>query len=161
MWSFAAAPGSPPLPKETPLSGYLPGNPVPAEQSWMEPRQSTVPRRDGTELCVLPSEPRAQGSGNAPGGSQRPHKAVPNPCPCVAPNLPQKHLLSSASNALSVEGTLQKHSGTTTTTAEALMGHHHPACWSHTHPTQPWTLGPRVSQPSLVLEQEDRLPQER
>ena len=52
MWSFAAAPGSLPLPKETPLSGYLLGNPVPAERSWMEPRRSTVPDGDGTEPHV-------------------------------------------------------------------------------------------------------------
>lgn len=62
MWSFAAAPGSLPLLKETPLSGYLPGNPVPAEWSWMEPRQSAVLHENRTELCVplLSHMPRAQ-----------------------------------------------------------------------------------------------------
>lgn len=68
MWSFAAAPGSLPLPKETPLSGYLPGNPVPAERRWMEPRWNVVPHRDGLEPCVPWAEHQAQGSGDAQGG---------------------------------------------------------------------------------------------
>lgn len=91
MWSFAAAPGSLPLLKETPLSGYLPGNPVPAEWSWMEPRLSTVLHGNRTEMCVPPLShmPRVRAM---PVG---PHKAVPNPCPCIALNLPQKHLFSS------------------------------------------------------------------
>ena len=121
MWSFAAAPGSPPLPKETPLSGYLPGNPVPAERSWMEPRRSAVPRGDGTELRVPPADPRAQGFGNARGGSQGPHKAVPNPCPCAAPNLPSYavfliHRLQRAHcrGGHGPPPPLQKHSWTTT-----------------------------------------------
>lgn len=83
MWSFAAAPGRLPLLKETPLSGYLPGIPVPAEWSWMEPRWSAVPHANRTELCVplLSHVPRAQAT---PLGAHRDHtKLLPTPVPVL------------------------------------------------------------------------------
>lgn len=137
------------------------GEPCPcrAELDGAQTEHSPTQRRDGAVRAAVGAP--CPGLRQCPWGLPGTAQSCSQPCPCVVPNLPQKHLLSSASNALSVEGMMQKHSGTTTTTAEALKGHHHPACWSHTHPTQPWVLGPKVSQPSLVLEQEDRLPQER
>lgn len=150
MWSFAAAPGSLPLLKETPLSGYLPGNPVPAEWSWMEPRQRAVPHGNRTELCVPPLShmPRAQAM---PVGA---HKAVPNPCPCIALNLPQKHLFSF-----------------TTLAAHNRGSSHGPSpqqrySWIKTlTPAGPTLTAMGASntalQPSLVLEQEESLAWER
>lgn len=83
MWSFAAAPGSLPLLKETPLSGYLPGNPVPAVWSWMEPRQSAVLHGNRAELCVplLSHVPRAQ---TVPVGAHSNHTELfPTPVPAL------------------------------------------------------------------------------
>lgn len=80
------------------------------------------------------AEPRAQGSGNACGGSQGPDKAVPNPCLCAALNLPQKHLFSYATCFQYTGSTQQeKLSRTITTTTEVLLEQHSHTCWSHPH----------------------------
>lgn len=149
MWSFAAAPGSLPLLKDTPLSGYLPGNPVPAEWSWMEPRQSAVPHGNRTELCVPPLShmPRAQAM---PVG---PHKAVPNPCPCTKPA--QTHLFSFTTCFSS-----------TTLAAHNRRSSHGPSPSPPQRYSRINTLCPSLTamgasnkalQPSLVLEQEESL----
>lgn len=78
------------------------------------------------------AEPHAQGTGNACGGS---HKAVPNPCPCVVLNLPQKHLFSYTTHFQHTGCTQQEKLSwaITTTTTEVLMDQHSHTCWSHPH----------------------------
>lgn len=124
MWSFAAAPGSLPLPKETPLSGYLLGNPVPAEQGWMEPRWSAVPHGDGMELHVPPCPGLRQYPWGLPGTTQscsqplslRCAKPTPKP-PALLCSMFLMHWLQRA-YCKSTHGLspLEKNSWTTTTT---------------------------------------------
>lgn len=88
-------------------------------------------RKQGRAVCAT-AEPRAQGSDGACGGSQRPHRAVPNPCPCLALNQPQKHLFSYTTCFQHTGCTQQeKLSWTTTTTTQVLMDQHSHTFWSH------------------------------
>lgn len=136
--------------RKAPLSGYLLGNPVPAERGWMEPRWSAVPHGDGMELHVPPCPGLRQYPQGLPGTTQscshplslRYAKPTPKP-PALLCNVFRMHVLQRAYGR-STHGpppSPQKHSWTTTTTTLAgpthtLLSHgclqqeSHSLCWS-------------------------------